>query len=121
VSQSHNLQFLESTNNLSKVIERKHGWRPNSEQTQEILACLRQGRLFYEASASSPIEIRPLQQFYGMLGFAKALILVTDRKNRLGNLAGSHALKDALTCLISSGHFNLGERPRLLRLDNTAA
>jgi len=94
VSQSHNLQFLESANNLSSVIERKHGWHPNVEQTQEILACLRQGRLFYEASASSPIEIRPLQQFYGMLGFAKALILVTDRKNRLGNLVGSHALKD---------------------------
>ena len=94
MSQSHNLQFLESTNNLSSVIERKHGWHPNLEQTQEILACIRQGRLFYEASASSPIEIRPLQQFYGMLGFAKALILVTDRKNRLGNLAGSHALKD---------------------------
>ncbi|HKR40083.1 MAG TPA: YaaC family protein [Paraburkholderia sp.] len=94
MSQSHNLQFLESTNNLSSVIQRKHGWRPNVQQTQEILACIRQGRLFYEASASSPIEIRPLQQFYGMLGFAKALILVSDRKNRLGNLAGSHALKD---------------------------
>ncbi|VBH32074.1 hypothetical protein [Burkholderia pseudomallei] len=26
-----------------------------------------------------------------------------------------------LTCLISSGHFNLGERPRLLQLNNTAA
>ncbi|MHA7382983.1 hypothetical protein ACX83S_32250, partial [Burkholderia pseudomallei] len=26
----------------------------------------------------------------------------------------------ALTCLISSGHFNLGERPRLLQLNNTA-
>jgi hypothetical protein len=94
VPQSHNLQFLESTNNLSSVIVRKHGWHPNVQQTQEILACLRQGRLFYEASASSPIEIRPLQQFYGMLGFAKALVLVTDRRTRLGTLAGSHALKD---------------------------
>ncbi|VBL71898.1 ISBma1, transposase [Burkholderia pseudomallei] len=27
----------------------------------------------------------------------------------------------AVTCLISSGHFNLGERPRLLQLNNTAA
>ncbi|CAK0144773.1 transposase [Burkholderia pseudomallei] len=26
-----------------------------------------------------------------------------------------------VTCLISSGHFNLGERPRLLQLNNTAA
>ncbi|WP_414719317.1 YaaC family protein [Trinickia sp.] len=88
VSQSHNLQFLESTNNLSSVIERKHGWHPNLAQTQEILACLRQGRLFYEASASSPIEIRPLQQFYGMLGFAKALILVTDRKKSVRKPCG---------------------------------
>lgn len=88
MSQSHNLQFLESTNNLSSVIERKHGWHPNLAQTQEILACLRQGRLFYEASASSPIEIRPLQQFYGMLGFAKALILVTDRKKSVRKPCG---------------------------------
>ncbi|WP_183161957.1 hypothetical protein [Burkholderia pseudomallei] len=29
--------------------------------------------------------------------------------------------RPALTCLISSGHFNLGERPRLLQLNNTAA
>ena len=27
----------------------------------------------------------------------------------------------AVTCLISSGHFNLEERPRLLQLNNTAA
>ncbi|MGN4152650.1 YaaC family protein [Burkholderia gladioli] len=94
VLRSHSLQFLESTNNLSSVIERKHGWRPNSEQTQEILACLRQGRLFYEASASSPIEIRPMQLFYGMVAFAKALILTTDRRKRLRNLVPAHALKD---------------------------
>ncbi|AIO94888.1 hypothetical protein DP50_2224 [Burkholderia pseudomallei 576] len=30
-------------------------------------------------------------------------------------------LQTLLTCLISSGHFNLGERPRLLQLNNTAA
>ncbi|CAJ7188106.1 ISBma1, transposase [Burkholderia pseudomallei] len=29
--------------------------------------------------------------------------------------------KVQVTCLISSGHFNLGERPRLLQLNNTAA
>lgn len=94
VLQSHNLQFLESTNNLSRLIERKHGWRPSLDQTQEILACLRQGRLFYEISETAPIEIRPLQLFYGMMALAKALILVTNRRNRLGNLAASHALKD---------------------------
>lgn len=91
---SHSLQFLESTNNLSSVIERKHGWRPNVEQTQEILACLRQGRLFYETSEMSAIEIRPLQLFYGMVAFAKALVLVADRQKKLGNLAAAHALKD---------------------------
>lgn len=56
--QSHNLQFLESTSNLSGLIERKHGWRPSLDQAQEILACLRQGRLFYEISETVPIEIR---------------------------------------------------------------
>ncbi|EDT40020.1 hypothetical protein BamMEX5DRAFT_4200 [Burkholderia ambifaria MEX-5] len=34
----------------------------------------------------------------------------------------SHARQEVLlTCLISSGHFNLWEWPRLLQLNNTAA
>ncbi|MCH7275117.1 hypothetical protein MMZ06_35370, partial [Burkholderia gladioli] len=35
-------------------------------------------------------------------------------------LGSGPALAMVLTCLISSGHFNLGERPRLLQLNNTA-
>ncbi|CAJ7561793.1 ISBma1, transposase [Burkholderia pseudomallei] len=34
---------------------------------------------------------------------------------------GEGILYREVTCLISSGHFNLGERPRLLQLNNTAA
>ncbi|MDV2153717.1 hypothetical protein RZ125_33450, partial [Burkholderia pseudomallei] len=46
--------------------------------------------------------------------FRKALLHV-----RL--LLRKRTLLDSVTCLISSGHFNLGERPRLLQLNNTAA
>jgi hypothetical protein len=42
---------------------------------------------------ASPLEIRPLQMFYGMVGFAKALV-VASRCQSLATLRGSHGLKD---------------------------
>ncbi|RDK04615.1 YaaC family protein [Paraburkholderia lacunae] len=90
----HGLQFLESTDNLRSVIQHHHGWHPNAEQARELSACIRQGRLFYETASTAPLEIKPLQLFYGMVAFAKALVLASDRHQRLGTMVGSHGLTD---------------------------
>ncbi|MCA8292464.1 YaaC family protein [Burkholderia sp. AU30198] len=90
----HLLQFLESSENLRKTIERHHGWRPSDTRAREIAACLRQGRLFYETGAASPIDISPLQFFYGMVAFAKALTLVCDRTKGLSALVPGHGIQD---------------------------
>ncbi|VBF90435.1 hypothetical protein [Burkholderia pseudomallei] len=42
-------------------------------------------------------------------------------QQRLDFANGLSRVETGVTCLISSGHFNLGERPRLLQLNNTAA
>jgi hypothetical protein len=42
--------------------------------------------------------------------------IVSSRFEDFYDVSNSH-----LICLISSGHFNLGERPRLLRLNNNTA
>jgi hypothetical protein len=71
----------------------RFGREPNSTQAREIIACLQQGRLFYEAAESSPLEIKPLQQYYGMIGFAKALITAKSLQS-LATMKKSHGVRD---------------------------
>lgn len=89
----HDCKFLESTENLKPLVKARFGREPNSAIAREITACLQQGRLFFEAAASSPLEIRPLQLFYGTVGFAKALI-TASRNRPLCSLKATHGLKD---------------------------
>jgi hypothetical protein len=85
--------FLESTENLKPLVKKRFGREPSTSIAREIVACLQQGRLFYEAASSSPLEIRPLQQFYGMVGFSKALTIARHCV-RLSTLPSKHGLKD---------------------------
>jgi hypothetical protein len=89
----HRCRFLESIENLKPLIKKRFGRQPSTSIAQEITACLQQGRLFYEAAASSPLEIRPLQLFYGMVGFSKALVVARHLKS-LSTLRPAHGLKD---------------------------
>ena len=79
----HKCKFLESVDNLKPLVKARFGREPSTTLAREIIACLLQGRLFYEAAVSSPLEIRPLQQFYGMIGFSKALIVSSQLKSQL--------------------------------------
>jgi YaaC-like Protein len=87
----HKCRFLESYENLKPLVKRRFGRTPSTSIAREIVACLQQGRLFYEAAESSPLEIRPLQLFYGMIGFSKALI-VAQRLLPLSTLVRSHGI-----------------------------
>lgn len=89
----YKLKFLESGGNLKPLIKACIGRTPSTSVTREVAVCLQQGRLFYEAAASSPLEIRPLQLFYGMVGFAKALALTRTLRS-LSTLRHSHGLID---------------------------
>jgi YaaC-like protein len=86
-------KFLESGENLKPLVKMRFGREPSSSLAREISACLQQGRLFYEAAASSSLEIKPLQQFYGMVGFARALVLA-QRLQSLSTLKPSHGIRD---------------------------
>ncbi len=89
----HRCKFIESGGNLRPLIKKRFGREPNAALAREIVACLQQGRLFYEAAAEAPLEIRPLQQFYGMLGFSRALI-VASKTQSLSTFRQSHGLRD---------------------------
>ena len=75
------------------MVKKRFGREPSSSIAREITACLQQGRLFYEVAASSPLEIQPLQLFYGMVGFSKALV-VARHLRPLSTLRHAHGLKD---------------------------
>lgn len=89
----HKCKFLESAENLKPLVKKRFGREPSSSIAREMAACLLQGRLFYEAAASSPLEIRPLQQFYGMVGFAKAIVIAKDVRS-LATLRHANGLLD---------------------------
>jgi hypothetical protein len=89
----HKCRFLESADNLKRLTKVRTGRSISSAIAREIVACVQQGRLFYEAAASAPLEIRPLQQFYGMIGFAKALV-ASHRMASLSTLCAAHGLSD---------------------------
>ncbi len=54
---------------------------------------MEQGRSFFEIADLSPLEIRPLIVFYGMMGFARAIIMARTLKN-LETLPKKHGLQD---------------------------
>jgi len=86
-------KFLESAENLKPLVQIRSGRMPSSAIARDIAACLQQGRLFFETAETSPLEIRPLQQFYGMVGFAKALT-IARRVTALATLPRSHGIEE---------------------------
>lgn len=87
------MKFLESTENLRTILGENSGKGISAELANDISVCLQQGRSFFELSEVSPPEIRPLQLYYGMVGFAKAIALARNLK-RLDTLDRTHGLSD---------------------------
>lgn len=90
----HEVKFFESASNLKEVIKGSVGRTPSSATANEIAVCIQQGRLFFEAASVAPLPIRPLQVHYGIIGFAKAIMLAR-RLISLSTLKPSHGLTDA--------------------------
>lgn len=86
-------KFLESAANLQAAITRTVGRKPNATVSREIASCVQQGRLFFEAATSAPIEIRPVQYYYGMTAIAKALV-ASSTCSSVMSLPPSHGLTD---------------------------
>jgi hypothetical protein len=91
--ESSSLKYLESTSNIKLLIQETIGKEPSTRLASEISVCLQQGRMFFDAATESPIEIKPLQIFYGMIGFAKAITLARSLRG-LETFRHSHGLID---------------------------
>jgi hypothetical protein len=87
------IKFLESTSNIQRLVKEIVGRKPSTKLASEISVCIQQGRMFFDTAIESPIEIKPLQLFYGMIGFAKALTLARTLKG-LETFSSSHGIRD---------------------------
>jgi hypothetical protein len=99
----YSIRFLESAGNLAPLVKQRTGRQCSDGVARDIAACLQQGRQFYQSAAESPLEIRPLLLYYGMVGFAKALVLATHVR-RHSTLAKSHGLRD-----VSEANSSIGQ------------
>lgn len=97
------ITFLESAENLKIPLKRLTGRTASTSLAREVGVCLQQGRLFYQSSEQSALEIRPLLLFYGTLAFAKALFVGRTLKS-IATLPQSHGISD-----ISAGNARLKE------------
>lgn len=95
-SKHYELKFLESTTNLRPLVKKAFGREPNAKVARDIAVSIQQGRLFFEQAEDSPIEIRPLLVYYGVLSFARALIGAI-KNVELSTLEQGHGLKDVGT------------------------
>lgn len=89
----YEVKFLESSSNLKELIKSSAGRTPSTKIADEISVCIKQGRLFFETALSGPLEIQPLQVFYGVIGFAKAIALAR-KLVAIDTLAQAHGLSD---------------------------
>jgi YaaC-like Protein len=82
--------------NLSKIrphslIKWSTGRKPSASIAREISVCIQQGRLYFEAANAAPIQIKPLLIYYGVVGFAQAVIVAVSNSS-LATLARAHGL-----------------------------
>lgn len=87
------IKFLESATNVRELLANSTGRKPSAGIAREIAVCIQQGRLFFEAAKDAPIQIKPLQIYYGVVAFAQAVIVAVKRQS-LSTLARAHGLKD---------------------------
>jgi hypothetical protein len=87
------IKFLESATNVRRLARKSTGRRPSASIAQEIAVCIQQGRLFFEAATVSPIQIKPLQIYYGVVAFARAITIARSRHS-LSTLKAAHGLAD---------------------------
>jgi YaaC-like protein len=87
------IRFLESIENLKQIVHQSTGRTPSTTIARDIAACLQQGRIFFEIASEAPLQVKPLQIYYGIVGFAKAIILAR-RVRSISTIIQSHGLSD---------------------------
>ena len=90
------LALYESRDVLERRYKARHGGELSAGKADEIIAHLQQARQYFQSAGSAGILAGPLEQYYGVLAFARAIILYREPRQREATLKRSHGLEAVL-------------------------
>src|ERR1700733_6596464 len=118
----YEIKFLESAANLKGLIKKSLDKVPSTKIATQIGVGIQQGRLFFEAASSAPLQIKPLQIYYGVLAFSRAVVLAR-KLVPIDTLTASHGLTDvsAHNANIENLAVKIGNRGTFQELNDAVA
>ncbi len=90
------LALFQSRDVLEQRYNARHGGELSAGKADEIIAHLQQARQYFRSAESAGVLAGPLEQYYGVLAFTRAIVLYREPKQREANLKRSHGLEAAL-------------------------
>ncbi len=90
------LSLFLSRDVLETRYKARHGGKLSASKAREIISHLSQGREYFATAQDAAPLVKPLLQYYGVLAFARALVLYRDPQRREASLKPSHGLSATL-------------------------
>jgi hypothetical protein len=81
---------------LDRRYQARHGGRLSADKAKEIISNLDQARQYFSSAASAGVLAGPLEQYYGVLSFSRAIVLYLDPRAREATLRQGHGLHATL-------------------------
>jgi YaaC-like Protein len=90
------LALFQSRDVLERRYKAHHGGELSAGKADEIIAHLQQARQYFLSAESAGVLAGPLEQYYGVLAFARAIVLYRQPRQREATLTRSHGLEAVL-------------------------
>jgi hypothetical protein len=87
------LALFQSRDVLERRYRSHHGGELSAGKADEIIAHLQQARQYFSSAESAGVLAGPLEQYYGVLAFARAIALYRGPRQRESTLKRSHGLE----------------------------
>ena len=87
------LGLFQSRDVLERRYKAHHGGELSAGKADEIIAHLQQARQYFRSAESAGVLAGPLEQYYGVLAFARAIVLYREPRAREATLKRSHGLE----------------------------
>lgn len=85
-------QFESKTILAEKYAQAHPNNTPSAAKLKSIAMTMRQGREFFDAAASSDYLTRPIQHYYGIFAYSRAMVMMLDAHATEDSLSQSHGL-----------------------------
>jgi hypothetical protein len=90
------LGLYRSRDVLERLYLARHGGELNAGKAKEVIANFEQAQQYFESARTAGVLAGPLEQYYGVLSFARGLILYLTPKAREANLTKGHGIGEYL-------------------------